>query len=123
MGAKRAAVGVISGATDDVSSVAPRLRPKGSGGIFFVRDGVWRVDIEVGRDKLTGRRRRVSRQVPGNRAKPISPKLDGTPEPTWVYTVLRRHDKADRRSLTNVATKAMVARHRGVIALGYLRAR
>jgi hypothetical protein len=65
VGAKRAAVWVISAATADVSSAAPRLRPKGSGGIFFVRDGVWRVDIEVGRDKVTGRRRRVSRQVPG----------------------------------------------------------
>ena len=62
MGGQRAAVGVISAATDDVSSVAPRLRPKGSGGIFFVRDGVWRVDIEVGRDKVTGRRWRVSRR-------------------------------------------------------------
>ena len=41
MGANQAAVGVISAATDDVSSsVAPRLRPKGSGGIFFVREGV-----------------------------------------------------------------------------------
>jgi hypothetical protein len=47
--------------------VSPRSRAKGSGGIFFVRDGVWRVDIEVGRDKVTGRRRRVSRQVPGTR--------------------------------------------------------
>jgi hypothetical protein len=40
------------GATSNVK----RLRSKGSGGIFFVRDGVWRVDIEVGRDKVTGRR-------------------------------------------------------------------
>ena len=40
VGANQAAVGVISAATDDVSSVAPRLRPKGSGGIFFVREGV-----------------------------------------------------------------------------------
>ncbi|HAP75780.1 MAG TPA: hypothetical protein DCR14_06820, partial [Acidimicrobiaceae bacterium] len=40
---------------------------KGSGGIFLVRDGVWRVDVEVGRDKVTGRRRRVSRQVEGSR--------------------------------------------------------
>lgn len=47
--------------------VSPRSRAKGSGGIFFVRAGVWRVDIEVGRDKVTGRRRRVSRQVPGTR--------------------------------------------------------
>ncbi len=46
---------------------APRLWPKGSGGIFFIRDGVWRVDIEVSRDKLTGRRRRVSRQIEGTR--------------------------------------------------------
>ncbi len=32
-----------------------------------VRDGVWRVDVEVGRDAVTGRRRRVSRNVYGTR--------------------------------------------------------
>ncbi|CAN5490528.1 hypothetical protein BH23ACT3_BH23ACT3_07650 [soil metagenome] len=32
-----------------------------------VRDGVWRVDLEVGRDPVTGRRRRVSRRDRGSR--------------------------------------------------------
>lgn len=45
---------------------APR-RTKGSGGLKKVRDGVWRVDIEVGRDPVTKRRRRVSRTVYGTR--------------------------------------------------------
>lgn len=42
-------------------------RPKGSGGIVEVRPGVWRIDLEVGRDPVTGRRRRVSRRVRGSR--------------------------------------------------------
>lgn len=42
-------------------------RPKGSGGVVSVRDGVWRVDIEISRDPVTGRRRRVSRRVRGTR--------------------------------------------------------
>jgi integrase len=32
-----------------------------------VRDGVWRVDVEVGRDPVTGRRRRVARVIHGAR--------------------------------------------------------
>jgi hypothetical protein len=44
-----------------------RLRKRGSGGIHAVRDGVWRVDVEVGRDSVTGRRRRVSRRIYGTR--------------------------------------------------------
>lgn len=44
-----------------------RLRKRGSGGVHAVRDGVWRVDVEVGRDPVTARRRRVSRTVPGSR--------------------------------------------------------
>ncbi len=44
-----------------------RLRRRGSGGVFAVRDGVWRVDVEVARDPVTGRRRRVSRYVHGTR--------------------------------------------------------
>jgi integrase len=32
-----------------------------------VRDGVWRVDVEVGRDPVTGRRRRVARVIHGTR--------------------------------------------------------
>jgi len=43
-------------------------RKRGSGGIFPIRDGVWRVDVEVARDPVSGRRRRVSRYVHGSRA-------------------------------------------------------
>ncbi len=32
-----------------------------------MRDGVWRVDVEVGRDPVTGQRRRVARVVHGAR--------------------------------------------------------
>ena len=42
-------------------------REKGSGGVTLVRPGVWRVDIEFGRDPVTGRRRRVSRTLQGTR--------------------------------------------------------
>lgn len=44
-----------------------RLRPRGSGGVLPVRDGVWRVDVEAPRDPETGRRRRTSRFVDGTR--------------------------------------------------------
>jgi integrase len=44
-----------------------RPRRRGSGGVFFVREGVWRVDVEIARDPVTGRRRRVSRYVHGTR--------------------------------------------------------
>jgi integrase len=44
-----------------------RPRRRGSGGIFPVREGVWRVDVEVARDPITGRRRRASRYVYGSR--------------------------------------------------------
>jgi hypothetical protein len=72
MGASKNAVAtadpaVAHGPESAGSAAAKRLRSKGSGGIFLVRDGVWRVDVEVGRDKVTGRRRRVSRQVEGSR--------------------------------------------------------
>ncbi len=42
-------------------------RKKGSGGIVAIAEGVWRVDVEVARDAVTGRRRRVSRRVTGTR--------------------------------------------------------
>ncbi|HUQ64104.1 MAG TPA: hypothetical protein VM121_10145, partial [Acidimicrobiales bacterium] len=32
-----------------------------------MRESLWRVDVEVGRDAVTGRRRRVSRRVQGTR--------------------------------------------------------
>ena len=47
------------------SASTPRAR--GSGGVFPIRPGVWRVDIELPRDKVTGKRRRVSRRVEGSR--------------------------------------------------------
>lgn len=43
-------------------------RRRGSGGVSRVRDGVWRVDVEIARDPATGHRRRISRQVHGTRA-------------------------------------------------------
>lgn len=43
-------------------------RRRGSGGVTLVRDGVWRVDLEITRDPVTGHRRRISRQVHGTRA-------------------------------------------------------
>ncbi len=46
---------------------SPSPRRKGSGGIFAVREGVWRVDIELPRDPVTRRRRRATRQVHGTR--------------------------------------------------------
>lgn len=42
-------------------------RVRGSGGIFPIREGLWRVDVEISRDPVTGHRRRVSRQVRGTR--------------------------------------------------------
>jgi integrase len=44
-----------------------RRRGRGSGGISKVSDQVWRVDVELPRDAVTGRRRRVSRTVRGPR--------------------------------------------------------
>ena len=32
-----------------------------------MRDGVWRVDVEIPRDPVSGRRRRISRRVQGTR--------------------------------------------------------
>ena len=42
-----------------------RRRRKGSGGIVEVADDTWKVDIELPRDAVTGRRRRVSRTIRG----------------------------------------------------------
>ncbi|MHB8294592.1 MAG: hypothetical protein ACYDH5_08195 [Acidimicrobiales bacterium] len=44
-----------------------RRRKRGSGGLFPLREGVWRVDVEASRYPVTGRRRRVSRTVTGTR--------------------------------------------------------
>jgi integrase len=46
---------------------ASRRRKQGSGGILQVGDETWRVDMELPRDAVTGRRRRVSRTVNGSR--------------------------------------------------------
>ena len=50
-----------------VVSQAARRRKRGSGGVVLIRDGVWRVDLEISRDPITGRRRRVARMVRGTR--------------------------------------------------------
>jgi integrase len=44
-----------------------RRRRRGSGGITQVAEQTWKVDIELPRDAVTGRRRRVSRTVKGTR--------------------------------------------------------
>jgi integrase len=49
------------------SPAGDRRRAKGSGGVTPMRPGVWRVDLELGRDPITGRRRRVARTVKGTR--------------------------------------------------------
>jgi integrase len=48
-------------------STKDRRRRRGSGGIVEVADATWRVDIELPRDAVTGRRRRVSRTIRGTR--------------------------------------------------------
>lgn len=35
--------------------------------MLLIREGVWRVDVEISRDPVTGRRRRVSRTIHGSR--------------------------------------------------------
>lgn len=42
-------------------------RGRGSGGIFQLADNRWKIDIELSRDAVTGRRRRASRTVIGTR--------------------------------------------------------
>lgn len=44
-----------------------RLRAKGSGGIIDLGAGKWKIDIEISRDPITKRRRRVARHVLGTR--------------------------------------------------------
>jgi hypothetical protein len=45
---------------------ADRRRSRGSGGIFKLADETWKVDVELPREVVTGRRRRVSRTVKGS---------------------------------------------------------
>lgn len=65
MGARVTAARAAKGAS---TGAKRRVRRRGSGGIFSVREGVWRVDVEVRRDPVTGKRRRLSRYVHGTRA-------------------------------------------------------
>lgn len=44
-----------------------RRRKRGSGGIFARGENLWRIDLEVGRDPVSGRRRRVSKTIRGTR--------------------------------------------------------
>lgn len=62
-----AATGPGSESADSPKPAAPgpSVRKRGSGGIFRVRPGVFRIDVEVRRDPVTGRRRRVSRTLYG----------------------------------------------------------
>jgi hypothetical protein len=57
-------VGVPRATTEATLS---RRRKRGSGGVVAVRDGVWRVDLEISHDPVSGRRQRVSRTVVGSR--------------------------------------------------------
>jgi integrase len=57
----------LSGALYGADRAINRSRKRGSGGVFAVRDGIWRVDVEIARDPVIGRRRRVSRTVYGTR--------------------------------------------------------
>ena len=50
------------------NAVSTTRRKKGAGGVKKVRDGVRRVDVEVDRDAVMGKRRRVSRPVLGTRS-------------------------------------------------------
>lgn len=47
---------------------AGRRRGRGSGGITEVREGVWRIDVEIPPDPITGKRRRAARQLVGTKA-------------------------------------------------------
>jgi hypothetical protein len=50
-----------------VAATPERRRKRGSGGVVEVRPGVWKVDVEIHRDAISGARRRVSRQIRGTR--------------------------------------------------------
>ena len=55
--------------TRSASPTGTKVKPdkRRDGGVRLVHEGLWRVDVEVNRDPVTGRRRRVSRQVRGSR--------------------------------------------------------
>ena len=55
------------GGSDASTKAAAHRRKRGSGGVIPIRAGVWRIDIEGKRDPVTGKRRRISRQVHGTR--------------------------------------------------------
>jgi hypothetical protein len=47
-------------AGEKAAKAPPTRRPRGSGGLVEARPGVWKIDIEIGRDPVTGKRRRAS---------------------------------------------------------------
>ena len=55
------------------NKASDRRRRRGSGSLVDVADEVWKVDIELPRDAVTGRRRRVSRTIRRSRRRPSSP--------------------------------------------------
>jgi hypothetical protein len=67
VGAMTKSPGAVAAAEPAKGDAQPRRRRRrrGSGGIHFVREGVYRVDIELNRDPVTGKRRRISRQIEG----------------------------------------------------------
>ena len=61
---------MASGQKSSESTKVPagsRRRKQGSGGVLYLGKRTWRVDVEIARDAVTGRRRRVSRTVRGTR--------------------------------------------------------
>ena len=54
------------------SKSSQRRRQRGSGGVFQLGEGIWKVDIELPRDTVTGRRRRPLGTIQAERAKKLS---------------------------------------------------
>ena len=73
-----------------------RRRAKGTGGIFPVRDGVWRVDVEAPREPGAPRRR-LSRRVRGSR----------TEAEAWLAEMRAGH--VDDRVALNVLVPSSIA--------------
>jgi integrase len=57
-----------SGSRKKSKRVEAHRRERGSGGVRQLADNLWRIDIELARDPVTGRRRRVARNIRGSRA-------------------------------------------------------
>ena len=56
------------GTRNRVKKADEHRRERGSGGVRQLGDNLWRIDIELARDSVTGHRRRVARSVHGSRA-------------------------------------------------------